>query len=149
MRKPVGRDESVPTLACRLLVSVTRLSAIRNRHPIAFLEAPKEIAPVSERPRLTVLVVEEENDSRQLIVESLEAAGFAAAQSPNAADALARLDGFAYDGLVVDVRLPDADGLDVLDEALSRYPDMRCLVTAGFGNIEHAVRALKRGAVDF
>jgi len=104
---------------------------------------------VSERPRLTVLVVEEENDSRQLIVESLEAAGFAAAQSPNAADALARLDGFAYDGLVVDVRLPDADGLDVLDEALSRYPDMRCLVTAGFGNIEHAVRALKRGAVDF
>jgi DNA-binding NtrC family response regulator len=37
----------------------------------------------------------------------------------------------------------------VLDEALSRYPDMRCVVTAGFGSIDHAVRALKRGAVDF
>ena len=84
-----------------------------------------------------------------MIVESLEAAGFAAAQSPNAADALARLDAFAYDALVVDVRLPDADGLDVLDEALARYPDMRCVVTAGFGSIDHAVRALKRGAVDF
>jgi DNA-binding NtrC family response regulator len=84
-----------------------------------------------------------------MIVESLEASGFAAAQSPNAADALARLDAFAYDALVVDVRLPDADGLDVLDEALSRYPDMRCVVTAGFGSIDHAVRALKRGAVDF
>jgi DNA-binding NtrC family response regulator len=104
---------------------------------------------VSERSRLTVLVVEEENDARQSIADSLEAAGFAAAQAPNAADALARLDGFAYDGLVVDIRLPDADGLDVLDEALARYPDMRCLVTAGFGNIDHAVRALKRGAVDF
>ena len=104
---------------------------------------------MSERARLTVLVVEEESASRQLIADSLEAAGFAAAQSPNAADALARLDGFAYDGLVVDVSLPDADGLDVLDDALARYPDMRCVVTAGFGNIDHAVRALKRGAVDF
>jgi len=104
---------------------------------------------VSERARLSVLVVEEENDARQSIADCLEEAGFAAAQAPNAADALARLDGFAYDGLVVGIRLPDADGLDVLDEALARYPDMRCLVTAGFGNIDHAVRALKRGAVDF
>ena len=104
---------------------------------------------MSDRPRLTVLVVEDETDSRQMIVDSLEAAGFAAAQAPNAADALARLDGFAYDALVVDVQLPDGDGLDLLDEALARYPDMRCIVTTGFGSIDHAVRALKRGAVDF
>jgi DNA-binding NtrC family response regulator len=104
---------------------------------------------VSDRTRPTVLVVEDESDSRHMIVESLEAAGFSAAQAPNAADALARLDGFAYDGLVVDVQLPDGDGLDLLDEALSRYPDMRCVVTTGFGSIDHAVRALKRGAVDF
>jgi DNA-binding NtrC family response regulator len=96
-----------------------------------------------------VLVVEDETDSRQMIVDSLEAAGFAAAQSPNAADALSRLDGFAYDALVVNVNLPDGDGLDLLDDALSRYPDMRCVVTTGFGSIDHAVRALKRGAVDF
>jgi DNA-binding NtrC family response regulator len=104
---------------------------------------------VSDRTRPTVLVIEDESDSRQMIVDSLEAAGFAAAQSHNAADALARLDGFAYDALVVDVQLPDGDGLDLLDEALSRYPDMRCVVTTGFGSIDHAVRALKRGAVDF
>ncbi len=102
-----------------------------------------------DRFRPTVLVVEDEADSRQMIVDSLEAAGFAAAQAPNAADAAARLDGFAYDALVVDVQLPDGDGLDLLDDALSRYPDMRCVVTTGFGSIDHAVRALKRGAVDF
>jgi DNA-binding NtrC family response regulator len=95
------------------------------------------------------LVVEDEAQTRQLIADSLEAAGFAAAQASDAADALARLDGFAYDGLVVDVQLQGTDGLDVLDEALARYPDMRCVVTAGFGNVEQAVRALKRGAVDF
>jgi DNA-binding NtrC family response regulator len=104
---------------------------------------------VSEQGRATVLVVEDESDARQMIAESLEAAGFAAAQATGAVDALSRLDGFAYDALVVNVRLPDGDGLDVLDQALSRYPDMRCVVTAGFGSIDHAVRALKRGAVDF
>jgi DNA-binding NtrC family response regulator len=104
---------------------------------------------VSELVRPTVLVVEDENESRQMIVESLEGAGFAAAQAPSAADALSRLDGFAYDALVVAVQLPDGDGLDLLDAALARYPDMRCVVTTGFGSIDHAVRALKRGAVDF
>ena len=109
---------------------------------------PEEsIVSVSARP--TVLVVEDENESRQMIVESLEEAGFSAAQAPSAADALSRLDGFAYDAMVVAVQLPDGDGLDLLDEALSRYPDMRCVVTTGFGSIDHAVRALKRGAVDF
>jgi two-component system response regulator AtoC len=104
---------------------------------------------VSDRARPTVLVVEDENESRQMIVESLEGAGFAAAQAASAADAVSRLDGFAYDALVVAVQLPDGDGLDLLDAALSRYPDMRCVVTTGFGSIDHAVRALKRGAVDF
>jgi DNA-binding NtrC family response regulator len=104
---------------------------------------------VSDRARPTVLVVEDENESRQMIVESLEGAGFAAAQAASAADAISRLDGFAYDALVVAVQLPDGDGLDLLDAALSRYPDMRCVVTTGFGSIDHAVRALKRGAVDF
>ncbi len=60
-----------------------------------------------------------------------------------------RLEGFAYDGLIVDVLVPGGDGLDVLDSALSRYPTMRCVVTAGLESIHHAVRALKRGAVDY
>jgi DNA-binding NtrC family response regulator len=84
-----------------------------------------------------------------MIADSLDAAGMVAAQSNGAVDALSRLEGFAYDALVVDLALPDGDGLEVLDQALSRYPELRCVVTAGFGSIDQAVRALKRGAVDF
>ena len=51
----------------------------------------------------TVLVVEDEAELRQTIVESLEAAGFAVAQAVDAGDARSRLEGFAYDGLVVDL----------------------------------------------
>jgi DNA-binding NtrC family response regulator len=102
---------------------------------------------MSQQP--TVLVVEDEADLRETIAEALEAEGFAVAQALGAADAATRLEGFAYDGLVVDLRLPDGDGMEVLDAALARYPGIRCVVMTGFGGVEEAVRAIKRGALDF
>jgi DNA-binding NtrC family response regulator len=97
----------------------------------------------------SVLVVEDDVDLRRTISESLEAEGFAAAQSPDAQDAIERLKAFAYDGLVIDLHLPDASGMDVLDEAVSRYPEIRAVVITGFGGVSEAVAAMKRGAVDF
>jgi DNA-binding NtrC family response regulator len=97
----------------------------------------------------TVLVVEDEADLRELVAESLEAQGFAVAQAHDATDAQERLAGFAYDALVIDLRLPDADGMDVLDNALARYPEIKAVVMTGFGGVEDAVKAIKRGAIDF
>ena len=97
----------------------------------------------------TVLVVEDEQELRQIIADSLEAKGFAVAQALDAADATSRLEGFAYDALVVDLRLPDADGMNILDAALARYPEIRCVVITGWGGVEEAVTAMKRGAIDF
>jgi DNA-binding NtrC family response regulator len=97
----------------------------------------------------TVLVLEDDADLRQIITDSLEARGFAVAQALTAADAYSRLEAFAYDGMVIDLGLPDADGLDVLDEALTRYPQLCCVVVTGWGGAEEAVRAIKRGAIDF
>src|SRR5262245_26151742 len=97
----------------------------------------------------TILVVEDEAELRQIIADSLEAKGFAVAQALDAADATSRLEGFAYDGLGVDLRLPDADGMNILDAALARYPEIRCVVITGWGGVEEAVTAMKRGAIDF
>jgi DNA-binding NtrC family response regulator len=104
---------------------------------------------MTDRVRPSVLVVEDEPDLRQLIAECLEADGFAVAQALGGADALERLRQYAYDGLIVDLRLPDADGMDILDEALTRFPTIRAVVITGFGGVSEAVRAIKRGAVDF
>jgi len=104
---------------------------------------------MTDRVRPSVLVVEDEPDLRQLIAECLEADGFAVAQALGGADALERLREYAYDGLVVDLRLPDADGMDILDESLTRFPTIRAVVITGFGGVSEAVRAIKRGAVDF
>jgi DNA-binding NtrC family response regulator len=97
----------------------------------------------------SVLVVEDEAELRQLIADRLEARGFAVGQAVDGADALERLGGFAYDGLVVDLRLPDGDGMDVLRQAIDRYPRIRCVVITGYGGVEDAVTALKLGAIDF
>jgi len=104
---------------------------------------------MSQLSQPTVLVVEDEAELRQIIAESLEAKGFAVAQALDAADARSRLEGFAYDGVVVDLRLPDADGMEVLDAALARYPEIRAVVITGWGGVEEAVKAIKRGAIDF
>jgi len=97
----------------------------------------------------SVLVVEDDVDLRRTVSESLDGAGFAAAQSADAADAIERLKSFAYDGIVIDLHLPDASGMDVLDEAVTRYPEIRAVVITGFGGVSEAVDAMKRGAVDF
>jgi DNA-binding NtrC family response regulator len=104
---------------------------------------------MSQRAQPSILIVEDDVDLRQTIVASLEANGFAAAQASDAADAIERLRSFAYDGLVVDLRLPDADAMTVLDEALDRYPQIRAVVMTGFGGVADAVDAIKKGAVDF
>jgi len=102
----------------------------------------------NNRP-LSVLVVDDDGDLRQTLAESLEATGFAVSQAGDATDARDRLEAFAYDGLVVDLCLPDADGMGVLDDALGRYPGMKAVVMTGFGGVTEAVKAIKRGAIDF
>jgi two-component system response regulator AtoC len=103
--------------------------------------------PRQARP--TVLVVDDEAEMRQTIADSLEASGFVVTQSADAADATSRLEGFAYDALVIDLGLPDANGMDVLEGALERYPQIRCVVITGFGGVEEAVRSMRGGAIDF
>jgi two-component system response regulator PilR (NtrC family) len=97
----------------------------------------------------SVLIVEDDADLRETLSESLENAGFAVAQSADAASAKERLEAFAYDGLVVDLHLPDTSGMSVLEEAVGRYPEIKAVVMTGFGGVAEAVEAMKRGAIDF
>jgi DNA-binding NtrC family response regulator len=100
------------------------------------------------RPQPCILIVEDDDGLRELIAEHLTKEGFAVAQAPTGAGALERLNSFTYDGLVIDLKLPDANGLDILDAALTRYPAMASVVIAADGGIEEPL-ALERGAIAF
>ncbi len=96
-----------------------------------------------------VLIVEDEAALREGLAESLNGSGFEVTEAGGAADGLAALEQFAYDGLVVDLHLPDGSGMNVLESALDRYPSISAVVITGFGEVPDAVAAIKRGAVEF
>jgi two-component system, NtrC family, response regulator AtoC len=97
----------------------------------------------------TVLVIEDETDFRELLGESLASEGFRPTLAATGKEALEHIAAFAFDACVVDLRLPDADGNDILREAIERYPDLLAIVITGFGGVAEAVTAMKEGAIDF
>ena len=137
----------------RLVVADSAMAIIPPSPPAA--RGSKDAQPASSqdfmpgRTQPCVLVVDDDDDLREVIAEHLTSEGFVVAQAPTGADALDRLKGFAYDGLVIDLKLPDANGLDILDAAMTRYPEVVAVVMTGFGGVEDAVAAIKRGAIDF
>src|ERR1700748_1413136 len=98
-----------------------------------------------------LLVVDDEADIRKLLEEILREEEYAVASTGTAAEALVLLRDVNYDVMLLDIWLPDRDGLEVLSEIKSleteNKPDV--IIISGHGTIETAVRATKLGAFDF
>jgi two-component system nitrogen regulation response regulator NtrX len=100
---------------------------------------------------LDILIVDDERDIRELVSGVLEDEGY---QARTAADSDAALEAIAARRpslVLLDVWLKDSklDGLDLLDEMKRRDPSIPVLVISGHGNLDTAVAAIRRGAVDF
>jgi two-component system nitrogen regulation response regulator NtrX len=100
---------------------------------------------------LDVLVVDDERDIRELVAGVLEDEGFTARVAADSDAALAALVERRPSLVLLDVWLQGSrlDGLDLLDEIKRRDPSLPVLVISGHGNIDTAVAAIRRGAVDF
>jgi DNA-binding NtrC family response regulator len=96
-----------------------------------------------------LLLVDDEDALREAIAERLADHGFVVSQAADGTSALARLSEFAYDIVVTDLRLPGADGRQVLQEARARYPELIAIVITGYGTVKDAVELIKQGASDF
>ena len=96
-----------------------------------------------------ILVVDDEEDLRQVIVELLTLEGFQVDAASTAEEAGEKLSRTAYDVLVTDLMLPGKSGVDLLEETLVRYPETIGIVMTGYGTIETAVEAMKKGAYDY
>jgi DNA-binding NtrC family response regulator len=98
---------------------------------------------------LHVLLVEDEAAYREVVAERLAEHGYRVTQAASGEEALDRLNGFAFDILLTDLRLPGVDGRQVLDEAFGRYPDIIAVVMTGFGTVKEAVEVTRLGAEGF
>src|SRR5262245_14619182 len=96
-----------------------------------------------------LLLVDDELAFRQVIAERLGDIGYREEQAGTGEEALERLNEFAFDVLITDLRLPGVDGRRVLDEALGRYPEIIAIVITGFGTVREAVEVTRQGAEGF
>ena len=96
-----------------------------------------------------LLLVDDEAGFREAIAERLGEQGFRVEQAATGEEALERLNEFAFDILITDLRLPGVDGRRVLDEAFARYPEILAIVITGFGTVREAVEVTRLGAEGF
>jgi two-component system response regulator PilR (NtrC family) len=100
-------------------------------------------------PDARVLIVDDEPDLVELVALTLSRMRLNSASAGNLRDAQRLLLTETFDLVLCDMRLPDGDGLDLLDWLQTRRPGLPCAVITAHGNVETAVRALKQGAFDF
>ena len=97
----------------------------------------------------SVLVVEDDKSFLQRLAKALESRGFAVTTAESVADGLLQVEQATPAFAVVDMRLGDGNGLDVIEAIRQRRDDTRIIVLTGYGNIATAVTAVKLGAVDY
>jgi DNA-binding NtrC family response regulator len=95
-----------------------------------------------------VLIVDDERDLRQLLAAVLEDY-YDIAEADSGAAVQKRFSQHPPDVVLLDVKLPDADGLDLLPQIKKRWPDTEVIVLSGHGTISMAVEAGRRGAYNF
>src|SRR5450756_948964 len=97
----------------------------------------------------SVLLVDDEPDILELLELALRKMGLEVDKAGNVREALAKLAAHRYDLCLTDMRLPDGDGLQVVQHIAQRNLDVPVAVITAHGNMENAVAALKTGAFDY
>jgi len=98
---------------------------------------------------ISVLVVEDEENTRKLCADVAESCGMTAAVASSVEEALRHLETHAVDIIVTDLILPPSSGLDLLKQVHEMYPQVAVLVLTQYGTIDSAVAATRMGAVDY
>ena len=96
-----------------------------------------------------LLLVDDEESLRSVVAERLTDEGYQVTQASDGEAAVKALDGFAFDVIVSDLRLPGVDGRQVIEAALTQYPGIIAIVVTGYGTVKDAVDMIKLGAADF
>ena len=98
---------------------------------------------------MSLLLVDDDRPFLQRLARAMEARGYLVDTADNVADGLKKVEAAPPSFAVVDMRLEDGNGLDVIELLRRRRPDSRMVVLTGYGNIATAVTAVKLGAVDY
>jgi len=97
----------------------------------------------------SILVVDDEEIVRDSLASWLEEDGYDVDTAPNGPTALTKVAQHAYAVLLVDLKMPGMDGLEVLAQARSLQPDVPVIIMTAYATVDTAVQAMKQGAYDY
>ncbi len=103
--------------------------------------------PHDERPR--VLIVDDEKFIRDILADFLGMEGYVVRTAEDGAAALAELGHARYDMIISDLKMPRMGGIELLAAISSAAPSALTVIMTGFGTVETAIDAMKRGAYDY
>lgn len=96
-----------------------------------------------------VLIVEDNDDSRWLLTRACHTAGYAVSQAALGREALNMLEDQPFDVMLLDLHLPDTDGVEILKRARSLQPDLITIILTANPTLDSAIAAVKAGVVDY
>lgn len=100
-------------------------------------------------PMARILVVDDEQSIRNTLKEILEYEEFKVDVAADGNQALDFIEKNRYDTILCDIKMPNMDGIELLERILTLHPDTPVIMISGHGNIDTAVESIKKGAYDF
>src|SRR5262245_4144896 len=97
----------------------------------------------------TILVVDDEQLLRRTMARRLQTAGYDVAEAEDGRHAIDRAAAGGIDLVILDYRLPDIDGINVLKQLKQQDPDLLVILLTAYANVDAAVSAMKLGAYHF
>ena len=95
-----------------------------------------------------VLLVDDEKDFVEALGERMKNRGMNVTTTTSATDAIAKVTAESYDAVVLDLQMPEMDGLQVLKAIKKIKPEMQIILLTGYATVEKGIEAIKMGAMD-
>jgi DNA-binding NtrC family response regulator len=104
---------------------------------------------MSSGEEIKVLLVDDEPHFVKLLAERLAGRGFNVETAGGGSEAIDRAKDEPYDAIILDLLMPEMDGLETLKQLKEINPDLQVILLTGHGTIDKGVEAIKLGAMDF
>ncbi|WP_207262572.1 response regulator [Desulfovibrio sp. Huiquan2017] len=96
-----------------------------------------------------VLLIDDEVEFLEALSERMEIRGMDVTTAENAAAAVSAINSGDFDAIVLDLQMPDMNGIDMLKVIRKTNPDMQVILLTGQATLEAGIQAMKLGAMDF
>lgn len=96
-----------------------------------------------------MLIVDDEDVIRHLLYEELSGAGYKVVAAHDGEEAISNLRGAPFDLALLDIKMPNIDGIEVLKFINMNYPKTKVIMLTGYSNLKYAMESKEYGAADF